>query len=570
MLFTIFQLRNDFKMRLSMRAFYPAFGLSLVFILSACGGGGGGATPASTNVTVSGRVTYTDFNISAAGIDYANPTNNPIRGAVVELHNPLGTIVTAANTSETGGYSFSAPANSSVVIVVKAALGTPTAPETTVINNTNNNAIYTLTTPVTTVTSNVTTDFNAGSGVDAATRTYTGTRASAPFAILDTIHQGRLFVQAVDAAVVFPALTVQWSTSNKTVAGTQNIAIGDGPGTSYGDPNLWLNGTEGVDTDEYDSTVVAHEWGHYFQEKFSATDSPGGDHTLLVDSVHLSLAFDEGFATAMGSMIMNDTTQINTMGANQATGSILTANIEADGFDDTTDNTVTAAIKQDGYYSENSTIEIVWDLFDSGTEAGDTVALGFAPLYKVMINGQKETGALTSIFSFVHFLKLEVPASSAAIDTLLLGENIITAGANEFESPGSHNLYVPLTLNTRVTQDPNATPLKTLNDFGPTTLTNLGGNKLFNYRFFRATIATAGCYTFIATPIDGAVAASATDLVFAIGGIGTVNQNAVGTAEVLYIGLDAGPVGKIQVGAITDNATFSLRYDPAVSPALCN
>lgn len=555
-----------------MKTFFPVLGLSLVIVLSACGGGGGGGTPAApttpapaANVTVSGKVTYTDFNISAAGIDYANPTNKPIRGAVVELHNPLGTIVTAANTTETGGYSFSAPANSSVVIVVKAALGTATAPETRVINNTNGDALYTLTMPVTTVTSAVTTDFNAGSGWDTASTSFTGTRASAPFAILDTIHQGRLFVQAADSAVVFPALSVQWSVTNKT-ATTQNIAIGDGPGTSYGDPNMWLNGAPNLDTDEYDSAVVAHEWGHYFQSKLGRSDNPGGDHTTG-DIVHPSLAMDEGFATAMGSMITNDTSQINTFKFNPPMADVLLANIENDSRLDTDiDIAFTNTSQLDGFYSEQSLIEVIWDLFDSGTEAGDTVALGFTPLYKVMTNGHKATDAFTSIYSFIHFLKLEEPASSAAIDAILEAENISMAGADEFENPAVFKLYTPITVGATETDDSDGDPLQTFDQWGAATTANSGGNKLLNFRFFKITIATEGCYTFTATPTANA------DLVFAPTGLdgGVVNEvESTTSPEVFSTDFEVG-THSIAIGAHSDDVFFTFGAAVAASPTLCD
>jgi hypothetical protein len=564
-------------MRLIMRTFFPALGMSLVFILSACGGGDATVaapttptTPApAANVTVSGKVTYTDFNISATGVDYANPTNMPIRGAVVELHNPLGTIVTAANTTETGSYSFSAPVNSSVVIVVKAALGTPTAPDTKVINNTNGDALYTLTMPVTTVTSAVATDFNAGSGWDTASTSFTGTRASAPFAILDTIHQGRLFVQAADSAVVFPALSVQWSATNKT-ATTQKIAIGDGPGTSYGDPNMWLNGAPNLDTDEYDSAVIAHEWGHYFQSKLGRSDNPGGDHTTA-DIAHPSLAMDEGFATAMGSMIMNDTSQINTFKFNPPMADILLANIENDSRDDEAlDTDFTSASKLDGFYSEQSLIEIIWDLFDAGTEAGDTVALGFTPLYKVMTNGHKETDAFTSIYSFIHFLRLEVPASSTAIDAILLAENIDMTGADEFENPNVFKLYTPITVGVTATVDSDGDPLQTFSQWGKATTANNGGNKLINFRFFKIAITTEGCYTFTATPTG--VSTAKADLVLSGTGLdgGVANEvESITNPEVFTTDLEIGS-HSVAIGAFSDDAFFTFGAAVATSPTLCD
>jgi hypothetical protein len=552
---------------------------AMMLSLVACGGGNSTPTPTPTptptsSVTVAGIVTYTDFNISASGIDFANPTTKPIRGAIVELHKPLGTILLSANTTETGGYSFSAPANSELTVVVKAALGTPTAPDTKVINNTASDATYTLTQTVTTVTSNVTNNFNAGSGWDTTTNSYTENRNAAPFAILDTIHQGRLFVQAADTAVVFPELNIQWSSDNKTATSSQNIAIGDGPGTSYNDPNLWLNGASSIDTDEYDSAVIAHEWGHYFQSKLGRSDNPGGDHTGA-DIAHPSLAMDEGFATAMGSMIMDDTSQINTFGTNPPSADVLLANIETDSRVDTAlDTDFTGFSKLDGFYSEQSLIEVIWDLFDSGINGNaddDGLALGFKPLYTVMTNGHASADAFTSIYSFIHHLKIARPNDSDAIDAILLAENIDMTGADEFENANVLTLYTPLTVGaTPISTDSDGDPLQTFSQWGNATVANSGGNKLLNFRFFKFSITTDGCYTFTATP-TGTSAGNA-DLVFSAtgldGGIGNEVENKT-DPEVFTSDIEAG-THSIAIGAHSDNAFFTFGVAIASAPALCD
>jgi hypothetical protein len=37
---------------------------------------------------------------------------------------------------------------------------------------------------------------------------------------------------------------------------------------------IYVLGAENVDTDEFDDSVIAHEWGHYYQSSFSRDDSP--------------------------------------------------------------------------------------------------------------------------------------------------------------------------------------------------------------------------------------------------------------------------------------------------------
>jgi len=60
----------------------------------------------------------------------------------------------------------------------------------------------------------------------------------------------------------------------------------------------------------------------------------------------------------------------------------------------------------------------LFDVFDGANEAHDTVALGLGPIYDVMTNAQKNTPALTTLFSFIAALKAANPGQAAAIDTL--------------------------------------------------------------------------------------------------------------------------------------------------------
>jgi hypothetical protein len=136
---------------------------------------------------------------------------------------------------------------------------------------------------------------------------YTGDRAAAPFAILDAMYSGMQLVLATEPTAVFPPLDAFWSTGNTTAMGTPDDG---GIGTSYytsnpdgGTPNpsLFLLGDADEDTEEFDDHVVLHEWGHYFEDNFSRSDSIGGQHGLG-DSLDPRVAFGEGFATALAAI----------------------------------------------------------------------------------------------------------------------------------------------------------------------------------------------------------------------------------------------------------------------------
>ena len=68
-----------------------------------------------------------------------------------------------------------------------------------------------------------------------------------------------------------------------------------------------------------------------------------------------------------------------------------------------------------GWFSECSVHSILFDIEG---------VIGFAPMYDVLINEQKNTTALTSIFSFIAPLKVNNSGSSAAIDTEVSDQTI--------------------------------------------------------------------------------------------------------------------------------------------------
>ncbi len=477
--------------------------LVVVFILSACGGGrasevgGNKNTSIKGTVTLSGTVTYTDYRADPAfGLDYSRPLEKPIRAAMVELRNGKGTVLASGNTTATGGYSFTVPANSSFQLVVKAALGKdPASPDTQVVDNTRDDghALYTLFLSGTTETKDLVRNFNADSGWDGSA--YSGERAAAPFAILDTIYQAQQFVLAADSGISFPPLMVNWSKNNKPVTPV-DIARGDIRDSHYdpGTGNLYLLGAENLDTDEYDPHVIAHEWAHYFLDKFSRSDSLGGAHATG-DILDPTVAFDEGFSNALSAMILNDPVYVDTKGKAQSEF-VSVMDIESDSVARTDVNS--EGVLLDGFYSETSIQELIYDLFDSGIADDDTIGLGFKPLYLVLVNGQRTTSAYTSIYSFLYFLKQAYPGLSDAITGLAQAENI---GPGDEYQDAAHPFYTTVPMDVTVTKDEQGRLLQTWNTFGNISADD-SGNKFNNRLFFKFTAPSSDCYVLGVYPVS--------------------------------------------------------------------
>ena len=108
-------------------------------------------------------------------------------------------------------------------------------------------------------------------------------RVAAPFAVLDTIYTAQAKVLSVAPGTAFPLLRVFWSVNN--VPAERQPALGPDrhdvfSASEHAAAAIYVLGKENVDTDEYDASVIAHEWGHYYQSAFSRDDSPGGSHSM--------------------------------------------------------------------------------------------------------------------------------------------------------------------------------------------------------------------------------------------------------------------------------------------------
>lgn len=164
-----------------------------------------------------------------------------------------------------------------------------------------------------------------------------------------------------------------------------------------------LGGAENENTDEYDRSVIAHEWSHYLHAGFSRNDTLSGPHNPLYDHLEIATAFSEGLASALGAVVSGDSAYTNTFGPQQGV---------TEGF--SVENTTHTGR---GWFIEASIAQIVYDLIDPVND--DTVELGFGQILEVLTEDLNETRSLTSIFSFIHELKNRVPDYAPAIDSIL-------------------------------------------------------------------------------------------------------------------------------------------------------
>ncbi len=354
---------------------------------------------------IQGTLRFERVAKTSMGLDYGSITQHPIRGARVQLiRAATGHVITTRTASATGTYFIDYGVAESVFLRVLAETG-PGHPPIRVEDNTDQNALWAADgPPFDTLAGVVDHDELLTTGWDGAS--YTAPRSSAPFAIMDVAYQGMAVFLAARPTLTFPLFTARWSPNNRPEDGDRET--GQIGGAHYEDGVIYLSGKADVDTDEFDSHVVAHEWGHFVIDRLSRSDSIAGPHFIGTDLLDPGVAFGEGVATALAAMVLSpDTTYTDSMGVGQADGWGL----------DTEDSAIEFA--NAGWFSETSCAWLLYDLFDSVNEgAYDGVTLGLGPLIDVLTGTHKDTPYSTTIFSFLAALKGENATAATAIDTL--------------------------------------------------------------------------------------------------------------------------------------------------------
>ncbi|MFT7388867.1 MAG: hypothetical protein ACI8VC_002124 [Candidatus Endobugula sp.] len=497
-------------------------------VLSACGGGGGSSTSATTTaaatvnscsssggITISGTISYERVPFSATtggGLDYANIQTLPARGVVVQALGASDCVINSTFTDNSGAYSLNVTANADVKIRARAqTVNTVGATwDFEVLDNTESNALYVLDgQSVDSGSDNSVRNLTAASGWTGSS--YGAARSAAPFAILDSIYDAIQKVVAVDATVVLDDADVFWSVNNSTANGS--IANGEIGTSFYSGDEMYILGTANSDTDEFDGHVIIHEWGHYFEDNLSRSESIGGQHSIG-DKLDFRLALGEGFGNAFSGMVTDDPAYRDSSGASQ--GSDFEVNVE------------TNATVNTGWFSEGSVQTILYDIYDATGDADDSVSLGFAPIYNAMTSAAYKTqSSVTSIFSLVNKIKVDNPGSSAAIDALVVSQSI-SAIADEYgfgeanDGGDGNNLPVYKVL----ANDGIAVPVCS-------TKANGEPNKLGARQFMRLNVASGGVYNIVATRVSG-LASSDPDIrvylngnLVLIGVSGTVNTETI-------------------------------------------
>ncbi len=464
--------------------------LACALIVQGCGGGGGGVsvvtppatsptpnpgqvTPATVLVTGTATYAFVPNKASNGALDFAAAVDKPVRGATLQAISGT-TVLGTTVTNEQGSYSLTLPINTAYFLRLRAELiNTSGAAKwnVSVKDNTADGALWVVDSAVASSGNvNSSRSIAAGSGWNGSRYAAIG-RAAGPFAILDTIFSGIKLVSSVQPTATFPLLDVFWSPGNNTARTTSNDYSTGEIGVTFFLETIqsasvsrviYVLGKEDDDTDEYDSSVVGHEFGHYLQSAFSNDHSIGGSHGSL-SKLDMTLAFSEGWGTAWSSMMRGTPIYADSFGVAQASGFTFSL-------------VTTPSDPARGWYREDS--------IDSGLYALYS-GQGFLPIWTALSGPMASSqNALGSIFSFADAVRSAGNAAvTTALNRILAAQNIFTGvGADQWGTGETNNggnsgnlpIYTTLALNI-------PTPVCFIND----NQVGSSKNKLGMLKYFR-------------------------------------------------------------------------------------
>ncbi len=346
-------------------------------------------------------------------LDLASPSIavKPIRQALVQVIDVKADRVIAwTKTDEAGLYSirYDEPDGNTIRIRVLARIyanaqnGNFRTDDScnlllSVLDNTSGAALYAVSSAET----------SKGTGLVNVTAAYSPSRASAPFSVLDTTLTSAQTILAAKPDIIFKPLNLYWSPANTNASGNVKTGL---IGTTYFGQDVFSDSTKGaiyvlgaanVDTDEYDSNVIAHEFGHYLEYAVYRSDSIGGAHSLsaLVD---LSLAFSEAWGNFFSGVVQQNSVYTDSNGLNNASG--LNFNLETN-----TANNV---------YNEASVQSALWDIYDAAGDNGELVNCPLSTMSKAFM-GLKSDAAAVSYLSFANVLQTQLqPCVSSGLTAI--------------------------------------------------------------------------------------------------------------------------------------------------------
>ena len=170
--------------------------------------------------------------------------------------------------------------------------------------------------------------------------------------------------------------------------------------------------------DEWDDSVIIHEWGHFADNQFSCYQNPGGAHSLPGVNAGMNatrLAWGEGYPDYYQSVartIMPGSSSLNFY-VDPSGPTVDLENMRA----------VTAADTDEG-----AVAAMLWDFHDTTNDGQDTVSHGHTTIQRIYTSGDFKNNTQCDVRRFVEVWRnLGLPTDAATAATIVQNVNVTLA-----------------------------------------------------------------------------------------------------------------------------------------------
>jgi Bacterial pre-peptidase C-terminal domain len=341
----------------------------------------------------SGQALFQKVEVTDNGLDLSRTVMVPVRNARVEVvDRASGQVVSVSETDEEGEFVAAVPDRPGLTIRVLSRLRSA---DVKILDNFTGR-LYAMTRDVD--------DAKDLSDIDIIDTS----RTSGAFNILDAVQRGNALVAQADSQLVPPALTIYWNEKNNDAV-LARLTGGYIRTTFF---NLATNsayvlGDRSTDSDEFDDSVILHEYAHMLAARFSRDDSPGGPH-VLGDTLDPRVAWSEGWANFFSSAARGTSVYLDSKGPGVSLRYDLEENVPAG--------------DRQGYWSETSVHGLLWDLLDDNPDAGDNVQLPFSSIWSAFTDLRNDR--FVYLPYFLEHLMARNPTLSDALRPIVVLRNI--------------------------------------------------------------------------------------------------------------------------------------------------
>lgn len=347
------------------------------FFLSACAGTDANVeTPASSfpestycstrnthSTSFTGEAQFAPRLVSSGGLTAQTSTPIDIVGAEVKVFDSAGNLVNCAETDINGEFSSSVPAVGSYTVKVYSR-GDNSLVKVSVLNNPTSNTPYDI---------SVTQNISGGTSVYLLADS-SGSVLAGAFNIFHQVYLANKFLRD-------NTLNFEGTEPNEGAAAKVAIywTLGLSPGAYYDQPSTAisfftstgfnsasrgiyiLGGVNGdsscQDTDHFDNSIIIHEYGHYLEDIYADSNSPGGSHdgNSLIDP---RLAWSEGWANYIQAAVQPSLFYRDTIGTPECSGSLsISFNLNT-----TTQDSISGSVDGEGVFRELSVSRHLYDV----------------------------------------------------------------------------------------------------------------------------------------------------------------------------------------------------------------